>query len=465
MTAERRLFLAIAALALLGFALRVAAAQGALWLDEAWSAVYAQDAGTPLGVMLNINHDNNHHLNTLWLQLVGPDAPPWLQRGLSILSGTAAVVVAGLIGRRQDAWSAVVAALLFAVSPILVAFGAEARGYAPMVLALLTIVVLTTRWLEDTTRRVPAIPLAVATLLGMLSHLTLVFGLAMWAIWTCWVLFDAERRRLWFRNSLRILPPVVAPALLVIGMVLGAGHLAGTGMRVGNYQPFDIFEFFIGVGQMVQYLTGSALAFTVVLLLIVQPGFATWKGSLPERLFTITAFLLPFGMMALMLGNTGHPRYHLIFGVALLMLCALRCGERIGWGGWARGLSLAGLALLTASALWMDLTVIRDRRADPGMAIDAMRTRAPQGADVAVDQDRSSAVMRTAARSRRYPLALVEGPCPATRFLYVDRNGGEPFPRVTGRCGAFYRPIAEAHPQAVSGIHWKLYERVARDHH
>src|ERR1700710_2786551 len=93
-------WIAVAAITLCGLALRIAAAQGALWLDEAWSAVSAHDVGTPLGVFLKINHDNNHHLNTLWLQLVGLDAPPMLQRGLSIATGTAAIWVAGLIGSR-----------------------------------------------------------------------------------------------------------------------------------------------------------------------------------------------------------------------------------------------------------------------------------------------------------------------------------------------------------------------------
>src|ERR1700753_4261423 len=102
----------LGAIVALGLALRFAAGGGASVLDEAWSAVTAHDVGTPLGVFLKINHDNNHHLNTLWLQLVGLDAPPLVQRGLSIVTGTAAIGVAWLIGARIGRWAAMCAALL-----------------------------------------------------------------------------------------------------------------------------------------------------------------------------------------------------------------------------------------------------------------------------------------------------------------------------------------------------------------
>src|SRR3954471_19649405 len=99
---DRQYWWLLGAFILLGLALRVARAQGALWLDEGWWSKQAHDAGTPLGVFLNINHDNNHHLNSLWMQLVGFDAPPLLARALSIVTGTAAILVAALIGARRS---------------------------------------------------------------------------------------------------------------------------------------------------------------------------------------------------------------------------------------------------------------------------------------------------------------------------------------------------------------------------
>ena len=144
---ERRYTGLLCGIVLLGLALRIASAQGGLWLDEAWSAELARQAGTPLGVFLNINHDNNHHLNSLWMQFVGFGAPPLLQRALSIVSGTIAIFVAAAIVRPRGPTIALVAALLFAVSPMMVTMGSEARGYAPMALALLTAILLVARWL------------------------------------------------------------------------------------------------------------------------------------------------------------------------------------------------------------------------------------------------------------------------------------------------------------------------------
>ena len=75
---------AVGAIALAGLALRIAAARGGLWTDEAWSVVYAAQARDAAGVFLRINHDNNHHLYSLWLQAVGPAAPP-----LPLIAGSA----------------------------------------------------------------------------------------------------------------------------------------------------------------------------------------------------------------------------------------------------------------------------------------------------------------------------------------------------------------------------------------
>ena len=84
---------AVGGLALAGLALRIAAAHGGLWTDEAWSVIYAAQARDPIGVFLRINHDNNHHLYSLWLQAIGPAAAPLLARAPAIAAGTLCVVV------------------------------------------------------------------------------------------------------------------------------------------------------------------------------------------------------------------------------------------------------------------------------------------------------------------------------------------------------------------------------------
>lgn len=463
MTPERRLWIAIAAIAALGLALRIAAAQGALWLDEAWSAVQAHDVGTPLGVFLKINHDNNHHLNTLWLQLVGLDAAPMVQRGLSILSGTAAIIVAALIGRRDGKAMALVAALIFAISPLLVTYGSEARGYAPMVLALLVAVLLTARWLDDPAQRLPGIPLGLASLLGMASQLTMAFGLAAMAAWIVFTLLRSHPRREAARLSFRILLPLALPAIALLALILWAaqGHL-----QFGNVEAFTWASWWNGLGTMAGYWLDGIVPLAILLLLLsnMVEGPLVPRPDRNELAFSLIALiLLPLAIALAHLPNSGAPRYHLVTGLGGLMLMALLIARRLEFPGLSRMLACAALVIVTWFALDKDYRLILDQRADPGRAIEAMRGRAPAGTDIAPEQDRAAPVLRMAAASSGYRLTIVETLCPAPRFLFVDRDGSEAFPAQATRCGATYNPIAEAHPEGLSGTHWKLYERVDQD--
>src|SRR5689334_9217711 len=125
---SRLWWVAVGAATLAGLALRIAAARGVLWTDEAWSVIYAAQAKDPVGVFLRINHDNNHHLYSLWLQAIGMNASPLLARLPAIVAGTLSAPLAALIMARRSAWAGVIASILFAASPTMVNFGSEARG-------------------------------------------------------------------------------------------------------------------------------------------------------------------------------------------------------------------------------------------------------------------------------------------------------------------------------------------------
>lgn len=114
--ADRRTWWTIVAIVLAALVLRFICAQGDLWLDEAWSAGQARDAATPIGVFIGINHDNNHHLNSLWMQMIGFGGWPPLLRLLSILSSCAAIAVAARIAEPRGR------------ATMMVTMGSEARG-------------------------------------------------------------------------------------------------------------------------------------------------------------------------------------------------------------------------------------------------------------------------------------------------------------------------------------------------
>lgn len=456
---DRRIWWLLGAIVVLGLALRIAGAQGALWLDEAWSAKQAHDAGTPLGVFLNINHDNNHHLNSLWLLLVGFDAPPLLARTLSIVTGTAAILVAWAICARRSAALGLITALLFAISPALVTFGSEARGYAPMTLALLTAILLIDRWLAGEAARSPALALAIAFFLGAFSQLTMFFAFCALAGWVFFALWKRDGFRPALADSFRLFLPSAIALGLVVAIIVGAAA-ARTGFKFGRYDPYDTLELLHGVSELVQYTLGFPIVsvwwFALVPALVVLAPSAGVSRIAFHRL-AILAF--PLGLALLRAGNVAHPRYYLLVGIALLLLIAELVW--LGWraGGWKRWLAAAALAAITLASLACDIDLAINRRGDPGAAIHAMQARAPQGTRLLLDRETGIGTLEAAAASAHYPLTVQLEDCTAARFFLADRFRGEEPPARIALCGATYAPIAAARAHGMSGTHWTLYER------
>lgn len=124
-----------ACVAILGAAaaIRICGALNDLWLDEIWSLDLARQISSPISVFTKLHHENNHYLNTLYIYLAG-DRGNWLgYRVPSLVGGIATVGVAGLIGRRRDAPSAIFAMVVTGSSYVLILYSSEVRGYAWLV--------------------------------------------------------------------------------------------------------------------------------------------------------------------------------------------------------------------------------------------------------------------------------------------------------------------------------------------
>lgn len=455
---DRRFPVLLGAIVAFGLALRVASAQGSLWLDEAWSATLAHDTGTPLGVFLKINHDNNHHLNSLWLQLVGLAAPPVLARALSIASGTVTIWVAGRIGSRRGTIVGLTTAWLFAVSPILVTMGSEARGYAPMLLALLTALLLVDRWLAGEIPP-PRRGLAWCFALGALSQLTMIFGVcavvgqAFFATWqrTGW--------KVAIRDTLRLFGPALLALAGVLGLLAGAALASKNGFTVGRYDPFTLPAYLRGIGDMAGYTIGIPrhdvwLPILAAILVLLAPRFGA--SRLAFHRLAIIGF--PLTIAILHAGNVSFARYYLLTSAALLILIGEVAGLGLAAGHWKRWTAGAALAALTAASLVQDGVLIANQRGDPGAAVRAMSAHSPGGATLRLDRETGLAVIRVAAEHQRYPLTIVDADCPPARFVFVDRFEGQGFPATIPLCGRRYRPVASAHARGLSGTDWTLYE-------
>jgi hypothetical protein len=465
--AARGLLLPLGGLALLALGLRIAAADGALWLDEAWSAVLARDAGTPARVFFAISHDNNHYANTLWLQITGWGAPPLLSRALSIASGTASVIVGGLIGARRGRIEALIAAALLAISPILVVYGSEARGYAPMLLALLTAIWLVDRRLFGEPVRRTGRALGIVILLGMLAHLTMAVGLFALTLWAAL----AYAGRLPLPRAAIATAQLMKVAFLataaVLAIVTTTALASPSGFQVASYEAFVLPKFLDGLEQMLIYTLGMPMPSGPLLLMAtaVLVPLAIWRMPvLRERgpFYLAALFALPLAAILLRLGNSSFPRYHLISVIALLLLLSDVLAHALRKGGWRRIGAILVLAGIAAGSAALDTALIRDRRADPGAAIEAMIARAPHGAEVLIDYPRDTAVLEAAAASARYPLRMTGDACGRARFLFNEQNGAALFPPRPMRCGSAYRAVAGDRADGLSGLEWQLYERETR---
>lgn len=459
---DRRVRWTLWSLYLLAFALRLAGAQGSLWLDEAWSAMLADDVKTPIGVLIGINHDNNHHLNSLWLQFVGLAAPTWEMRLLSVVTGTLSVPVAAAIARPRGPVFALVAALLFAVSPVLVTLGSEARGYAPMALALLLAILFVDRVLAGEERFHRPVTLALCFVLGALSQLTMVFGilaLTGWAFFAWWRRegFGGALHR-WFR--LFTMPLLALAALLA--MMVWAALTAPKGFQFGFYEPFTYILFLHAVVELAGYTIGFPLV-TVLLpvaaliLLVLAPRARVSRVDF----YRLAIFAFPAAMVVLRSGNPGHPRYYLLAALALLLMLGEMIGEGLRRPGRVRIASGAALAAITVGSLVQDVDLAINRRGDPAAAVRELARLRPSGADVLMDRNTGEAMIRIAALQAGYPLHLAKNPCPAHEFVFVDRYKGEERPSHFARCGVAYRPILEHRAHGLSGTHWTLYRRAS----
>lgn len=457
---DRRYGILLVAIVATGFLLRLVSARGGLWLDEAWSAQLAQEAATPLGVFLNINHDNNHHLNSLWLQFVGFGAPPLLARALSIATGTIAIAVAARIAAPRGRCFAIVAALLFAISPMMVTMGSEARGYAPMTLALLTAILLVDRRLAGEPGERTPFRLALCFALGALSQMTMVFGcvaLIGWAFFTYWKRTNLAAAMI---ETLRLFLPAIVALAITLGIVFGAAYISPTGFQFGRYETFGWLLYFHGLIEMLGYTIGYPIVSIWLVVATVSLVVLARPMQSPRLWFYRLAILaFPATLAVLHLGNPGHPRYYLVVSIALLLMIAELLAAALVVGGWRRWLGAVLLAAFAAGSLIQDADLIQNQRGDPAGAVSSMMARVPTGTRVLLDRATGFAQLQYGAANLHYALVIVEKGCADARFLFVDRFKGETFPAVVNTCGQHYVPIEGDLAHGLSGTHWILYER------
>ena len=256
---------------------RFYSARGDLWLDEIWSVEIARGCRSIADVFAQ-RVDNNHLLNTLWVLLVGPDAPGLLLRAPAVLLGTGGAVCGALLARAYGRGEMIAAGVLLAVSYPLVLYGSEARGYGPAIGSALVAAWCAGRYFDATASRgrlAWGIGYAGACVAGLLAHATFLPTMAALLAYSIALSVGTPRER--FGRVLLLTAVPAAAALLLAG-----GFYANLEIGGGDVLPLrDVLQqtavLLIGgptVGpNLDRGATAAALLLAVVLVLRgVSPG-------------------------------------------------------------------------------------------------------------------------------------------------------------------------------------------------
>ncbi len=448
-----------------GLVLRCLMAHGGLWTDEAWSVVYARYAGDAWGVLTRINHDNNHHLNSLWILLMGHNATPFALRSLSIAAGTGLIAVLGQIALRRSALAGVLTAALAAVCPMLVVYGSEARGYSCAILACALMIARLDAWLADDAKSPPRLLLTLIAAFGTLAHAMMLPAIGLLSIWLALELRARHGHAIARRRVLSSIGPALLICIALVGAMLWIAIASPLGLRVGGYQPFAWRSLGAALGQLLALSTGlggtTGPYWPAIMGILALLGWAWLRADLARLdrfLFAALILGMPLGVVVLHPGNTEFPRYYLTTTLGLALWLGAGFAGLLAQGG-ARGLAAStGAVAVLGGSLIMDGALISNARGHPEAPVAILASRAPGGTALAIETQAPHAHLAHAADQQHYPLALAQSLCGPAPFRLIERKMGARAPAVIMRCGQRYALIGQERVLGPSGVPWALYQ-------
>ena len=323
------------AMLLVSAALRFFGARGDLWLDEIWTLDIVSNLEHGYRVLWGPYLDNNHFLNTYYIYLVGTQSSPSVLRALAVVTGTASVALAGLIGLRRGRPEALINMLVLGLSYAMVHYASEARGYGPMIFFFLLGFYLLEAEL-CTPRKSYRYLFAVAVVLGFLSHPIYVTAIASFVFWFFFDRLRSSRSVLravdasvgFFLPTLVLFSALLFSLLFAIakeGMNLGGGTWSGGSKLIG---------YAIRLGRLLLFEFGIPLSVSPLLVVVAFLVFAAstiaillWRGDSRAWFYLVTILLVPAVMLVSTTPIHFDTRHFMLTGVAVLLLT----GQCLAW--------------------------------------------------------------------------------------------------------------------------------------
>ena len=440
-----------------------------LWLDEIWSLELVRGARSWTDVFLRITLDNNHHLNSLYLYVVGEGAPASVYRLLAFAAGIGTVAGAWAVTKRDGRVTQALAGIMFGTSYLMVFYSSEARGYAPVVCLSLWAWFFLEHHSRDPRPRY-MLGLAICCLLGALAHRTFAFFLVGGYVW-----YDAHQQRSGrsLRNATRVtlaafgLPFTLVALLAMIawrGTTLGDGPVETPGAIA--LRTLSYLGGWTGGGPL------AWVAATLVAILFTASLALFWRRH-DDRwiLFLTTSVVLPLIFVAAGQPVVLSPRYFLVPSTFVLLAVA----SAVGWVLRERGIrrflataaAVAVIAPNLAAAFRPDaFNRGQYRAAMSDAALDARSSTVSVGSDgrfrghefrtrMLVDHHGRAALPGVDVRYVTSADATGEGPA---WVIAESLTHDSPAQTVDwgGRTYSFHRTYSAG---GLSGISWHLYRR------
>ena len=356
-----------------------------MWLDELWARRMAIAMPSAFATF-TLHHEVNHHLTTLWFYLTGPDASAHIYRLPSFVCGIGTIVVAGFIGWRRSAATAVFAMLLTTASYELIVFSSEARGYSMVVFCTLLSFLLLELHLERA-RTWTLVAYSVVATVGLFTQPVFSTVLASACVWSALRWWQSKPRSM-SSASVALAPHVVPLAAFTALYFSDLNHVVSGG-GTGTSSLADAYRqslaWTLGAPEGNAFMWAAAAITAVAILLGVR---AAAQSDLGSAAFFLGAIVV-FPNLALLLRGSEmvYTRHFLPGSTLTLLLVAYLLGSFWERGRvWRLGTAAALLVFATTNGLHYR-TFMERGRGNYQEAIRFMAERTAGPLTIAADHD------------------------------------------------------------------------------